>query len=132
MVGWALRLVRNREDAEDAVQDAFVRMIPAWKRSRPVSVQAWARVVLKNLCLDRIRHRAVIPATLPLREEDFRLPVDAENAWMARLDVEKARRSLPPIYRAALEEELLGVPPATPGMKTRRRRMHMATRSLFA
>jgi RNA polymerase sigma-70 factor, ECF subfamily len=55
---YALSLVRNREAAEDAVQDAFlgwVRQMAAGKAPRQAAPYLYASV--RNRCLDRLRRR---------------------------------------------------------------------------
>jgi RNA polymerase sigma-70 factor (ECF subfamily) len=55
---YALSLVRNREAAEDAVQDAFlgwVRQLAAGKAPRQPAPYLYASV--RNRCLDRLRRR---------------------------------------------------------------------------
>lgn len=55
---YALSLVRNREAAEDAVQDAFlgwVRQLAAGKAPRKAAPYLYASV--RNRCLDRLRRR---------------------------------------------------------------------------
>jgi RNA polymerase sigma-70 factor, ECF subfamily len=55
---YALSLVRNREAAEDAVQDAFlgwVRQLAAGKAPRQAAPYLYASV--RNRCLDRLRRR---------------------------------------------------------------------------
>lgn len=57
LLGIALRLLRDRSAAEEAVQDAFVRM---WRlaaeydpaQGRPF---VWAYTILRGICLDRLR-----------------------------------------------------------------------------
>ena len=58
---YALSLVRNREAAEDAVQDAFlgwVRQMAAGKAPRQPAPYLYASV--RNRCLDRLRRRPEI------------------------------------------------------------------------
>lgn len=57
LLGIALRLLRDRTLAEEAVQDAFVRM---WRRAADYDPAAgrpfvWAYSILRGLCLDRLR-----------------------------------------------------------------------------
>jgi RNA polymerase sigma factor (sigma-70 family) len=55
---FALRLMRNKEEAEDIVQEVFVKL---WNmRDRLVtlnSIEAFAMKITKNLCLDKIKAR---------------------------------------------------------------------------
>ena len=54
----ARRILKNSEDAEECVSDAYLRL---WQRippERPDSLGSYLTRVLRNLCLDRLR-RAV-------------------------------------------------------------------------
>jgi RNA polymerase sigma-70 factor (ECF subfamily) len=55
----SLRLLENGEEAEDAIQDALVKL---WTKREDLvnysSVEAFAMTVTKNICLDRIRSRS--------------------------------------------------------------------------
>ena len=54
----ALRIVGNEQDAEDAVQDAFVRV---WEKHRQMDadfrVEAYFHTALRNVCLNQLRVR---------------------------------------------------------------------------
>lgn len=85
-----LRLVQDRELAEDLTQEVFLRL---WQSPPGEDVQrprAWLFRVAHNLALDTLRRpgTAALPEQLP--ELDF-----AEGVHM-RLDVETALASLPP------------------------------------
>jgi RNA polymerase sigma factor (sigma-70 family) len=56
LVSAARRLLISRADAEDAVQDTYVRALeafPRWVRPQP----AWLYTVLRNTSIDRLRRR---------------------------------------------------------------------------
>lgn len=62
----ALAIVRDERDAEDAVQDAFLRAFERIKRFRgDASFDTWFTAVVVNVCRDRLRRRRVRQA-LPL------------------------------------------------------------------
>ena len=53
----ALYVLRNEQDAEDVIQEAFLRL---WKfpgRIEPAKVPAWLHRVVHNLCIDQTRRR---------------------------------------------------------------------------
>ena len=50
----ARRLLRSEADAEDAVQDAYLRASHA-RQHAPESMQAWLHTVVRNLAIDRLR-----------------------------------------------------------------------------
>jgi len=54
----ALRILGTREEAEDAVQDAYLRVAhPATPHAMPQHPRGWMFRVLRNLCIDRVRSR---------------------------------------------------------------------------
>jgi RNA polymerase sigma-70 factor (ECF subfamily) len=58
MYGFALAIVRNREDAQDAVQECFIRLIrrsKTYKAGMPFS--PWLFSILRNICIDIIRSK---------------------------------------------------------------------------
>jgi len=66
----AMRMLRNQEDAEDALQEAFLQVYRGLKgfegRS---SFSTWLFRLATNVCLMKIRHRGTEPAPLlPLEE----------------------------------------------------------------
>jgi RNA polymerase sigma-70 factor (ECF subfamily) len=60
---YALSLVRNREAAEDAVQDAFLGWVRQWtaghsaKQGPPRQAAPYLYASVRNRCLDRLRRR---------------------------------------------------------------------------
>ena len=62
----ALTILRHERDAEDAVQDACLRVFERIKRYRgESSFETWLTAVVVNVCRDRLRRRRVRQA-LPL------------------------------------------------------------------
>ncbi|HEX5554797.1 MAG TPA: sigma-70 family RNA polymerase sigma factor [Chitinophagaceae bacterium] len=56
MFRFALRLLKNTEDARDVVQDALVRIWDQREKLEGVeNPEAWCMQVTKNLCLDRFK-----------------------------------------------------------------------------
>ena len=54
----AYRILGNRSDAEDVVQEALVRAWSAWSECSSIrSYNGWINRVTTNLCLDRLRRR---------------------------------------------------------------------------
>jgi len=54
----ALRMLGSREEAEDVVQDAYIRIAhPATPQPMPEHPRGWIFRVLRNLCIDRLRSR---------------------------------------------------------------------------
>ncbi len=58
LYSYALMLSRNRNDAEDLVQETYVRAIPAMARLRGRSnLKSWLFTILRNLWLNQLRQR---------------------------------------------------------------------------
>lgn len=52
----AMRLLQNRQDAEEAVQEAWAGICRGWPRlSDPAMFPGWAFGILRRKCVDRIR-----------------------------------------------------------------------------
>ena len=60
LYSYALALSRNRVDAEDLVQETYVRAIPAVRRLRKESnVKSWMFTILRNIWLNQLRQPRV-------------------------------------------------------------------------
>jgi RNA polymerase sigma-70 factor, ECF subfamily len=105
----ALRVMRNPEDAADALQDAY---ISAFRRAASfrgdAQVTTWLHRVVVNACLDRLR-RIRSRAADPLPEDPDRAaelgivdPIDPLEAEEQRSEVIRALAQLNPDQRAAL------------------------------
>ena len=58
MLRYAARFLRNEEEAQDVVQEAFIRLWRACEAGQcdPEKVEAWLYRVTHNLAVDHIRH----------------------------------------------------------------------------
>jgi RNA polymerase sigma-70 factor (ECF subfamily) len=98
-IAWGI--VRNAADAEDLVQDAFVRAyekIGRFREGEPFG--PWLYRIVTNLSLDVVRHRAKFPAT-PVEAHDERGELRAaEAAWSDTASrIDRAIESLPEMQR---------------------------------
>jgi RNA polymerase sigma-70 factor (ECF subfamily) len=107
----ALRLTGHRADAEDLVQEAYVRALrslPTFKVNGPGSVHAWVRRITTNIFLDQARRRSRIrfDAFLDGAEDQVVTSAEGPEASFERahldVDVATALSALPPDYRAAV------------------------------
>jgi len=101
----ACRMLRNREEAEDVAQEAFLRAFDALPRLRDdASFGSWLCRIAANLCLARLRSAAwraevpTDPSLLPGLEADRR---DAPTPDFSDA-VRSAITRLPPKYRLAV------------------------------
>ncbi len=115
----AYSFFREREDALDATQDVFMRVLNAVERFRPGQpVWPWLRKITTNVCLNKLRTVNSRPPTVPLDEawEQPRSTGDADDphraaeaAWN-RQRLTEALAQLPPLQRIVVvlrhEEQL--------------------------
>lgn len=107
-----LRMVRNREEAEDLAQDAFVKVFAMLDRYNPsYAFSSWLFKITSNLCIDFIRKKRIegVPMDEPVRSDkgdyirQFETSVDdPETASLKRERsgyLSRAIESLPPHYR---------------------------------
>jgi RNA polymerase sigma-70 factor (ECF subfamily) len=67
---FALSLTRSSHDADDLVQDTFLRAQDAFASFEPgTNARAWLFTILRRLHIDRFRRKRIRPASLP--EEDL-------------------------------------------------------------
>lgn len=71
LYGYALVLTRNRSEAEDLVQETYVRAIGAAGRLRNDSnVKGWMFTILRNIWLNQLRQRRAAPQMVELDGEE--------------------------------------------------------------
>jgi RNA polymerase sigma-70 factor (sigma-E family) len=103
LVRLASLLLHDPADAEEVVQDAFVRAHLAWARLRdPDKAMAYLRSAVLNGARSRLRHRKVVERFEPSRPGPERSPEAAVMAGDDRRHVMAALRSLPERQRECL------------------------------
>lgn len=55
LVRAAARMLGGRAEAEDVVQDTYLRALEAGDRAAPDAAQAWLTTVMRNIAIDRLR-----------------------------------------------------------------------------
>jgi len=107
----ARRLTQSASEAEDLVQEAYVRAFRSWEQYRPgTNLRAWLLRIVHNLAIDASRKRARTPQTEPVEEGDYYLynrlgatqAPDESEAALERLsqgNVVSALAALPHQYR---------------------------------
>ncbi len=102
--GVAYRFLADSGEAEDMVQEAFLRILDAADRYRPTaSFRTYLYRVLTRLCIDHKRKRRPIPTD---RLPDVPTPGHTQAGRIERAETESAIRealdSLPPKYRLVI------------------------------
>lgn len=110
VLGTALRLTRNREDANDLAQEAFVRAYEAFDRFDGRNFKAWMLRILTNLYINRYRRRQRTGLSQSLDEEHAPDPAADESVMPDRqvfdellgAEVEEALAKVPETFRLAV------------------------------
>jgi RNA polymerase sigma factor (sigma-70 family) len=101
-------LLGNAHDAEDVVQDAFVRALTFFDGFHGEDGRAWLLTIIRNRCYDFLRQSKRAAHAMGAPEELERLPdaalsPEAEQLRNAsRRQVQEGIESLPPEYREVL------------------------------
>ena len=91
------RLTDSRQDAEDLVQDTFLRAFDAWTdHRRPMRVEPWLATICLNLARSRYRGRLRRPSEVPLEDwmADSRPSADPERRAIEELEHERLYRAI--------------------------------------
>jgi RNA polymerase sigma-70 factor (ECF subfamily) len=99
--GLSLRMLRRREDAEDVVQDVFLRTfrsLKRWDAERPLA--PWLIAITANRCRTALDRRSKLPPLAPVAEKAAK--VTAAPAELAE-ELQLALAQLRPEYRACFE-----------------------------
>ena len=104
---FAFRFLSSREEAEDAVQDVFIKL---WKMKERLnqyrSVEALAMTITRNHCLDilRKRGREIIEDNQPIdsRESGYDANAEADDRESVRILI-KVVNTLPEKFRRAIQ-----------------------------
>jgi RNA polymerase sigma factor (sigma-70 family) len=98
----SLRYSRNREDAEEVLQEGFIKVFEHLSQfTFNGSFEGWVRKIMVNCSLQKYRSRTQLHAVVNI--DDIRIEVSMENENVyAKLDVKeliKLVQQLPPGYR---------------------------------
>ena len=106
----ALRIVRDRGDAEDVTQDVFVQ---AWRQASRFdttrgNVAAWLLTMARSRAIDLIRRRRIRPQPgaddMVMETKDASPAPDVQFEWVQRAEViQEAMGALPLVQRLAIE-----------------------------
>jgi len=104
---YAFRFLSNKEDAEDAVQEIFLKL---WKMRDKLSdyrnIQAFTITVTRNHCLDRLRKKKmdyiIDNGNDDIRTSDMNFETRMENSEKFRIILEIIE-TLPENYRSVIQ-----------------------------
>jgi RNA polymerase sigma factor (sigma-70 family) len=133
LYGLARRLSNSPEDAQDLLQDTFVRAA-RHLHSIPISApreEAWLVRVLVNAARDRWRRKAVERRARYAMADDTTVSLGGESSAVARLTIWQALNGLPPRRRAIvvlceLEDQSVVTVAQTLGLSAVTVRWHLA------
>lgn len=110
LVDYAARLLGSRDQAEDVVQDAFLRLKPVdTNEYAPRQVLSYLYSIVRNLALDQLKRRAIETRGREIDPPFWILPQDTGSPEEAVLLVDQARvasqvlNELPAQTRRAIE-----------------------------
>ena len=89
-------LLRNDQDAEDAVQDAYLRAYKAFSRFRGGDGKAWLMTILRNVCYTTIKKSRSRETSEPFDEEIHQAAGQTEmrEAFRQKADAEALQGAL--------------------------------------
>lgn len=113
---WARKFSRTHEDAEDSLQEAFLRIFRFWPPREPEHALTWAYAVVRNQCLDLRRKQKSrgIDKEVPIESLSFGArdlllrAVSHEGAVLASVSIAEASRRLKPWERGCVAAMLQG------------------------
>ena len=80
LYSYALVLSRNRSEAEDLVQETYVRALGAMGRLRPESnVKSWLFTILRNIWLNQLRQRRTAPQRVEMDVEGISVGIGTKT-----------------------------------------------------
>lgn len=110
LYGFAMSLTRNRTEAEDLVQETYLRAVRAFGQLLPDSnLKSWMFAIMRNIRLNQLRHARVGPSFIELdseedegngfKDEAAQNPYDVYVSKLERQEVRAAIERLPVVYR---------------------------------
>lgn len=102
LYGTAYRLTRNPADAEDLVQETFLRAFRAFRSYTPdTNIRGWLFTILYRVRADHFRKAGRSPRTVELLDDHPGVAVPDDLA-SGREDIERALDGLPEAFRTAV------------------------------
>jgi RNA polymerase sigma-70 factor, ECF subfamily len=103
IMNYAFRFLTNRTDAEDVVQETFLRLWTHANEWKPqMRLSAWLHRIAHNLCIDRLRRRSEPNSEQVERAQESEGPGSLVARKQVAQLVEQAVEALPERQRAAV------------------------------
>ncbi|UHS61299.1 RNA polymerase sigma factor [Agrobacterium vaccinii] len=101
---YARGLIRDRETADDIVQDCLEKVVLHWSRRRDENPRPWVFAILHNLAINRLRQDARRGSVLPIEDvpEALNAQAPTQEETIYGQEVMAAIDHLPPDYRSIL------------------------------
>ncbi len=103
LYGTAFRMTQNPQDAEDLVQETFLRAYRGFDRYTPgTNIRAWLFTILRRARTDGFRRAGRSPETVELTGDGPGIPPPQAKLAAGGEVVVRALERLPEVYRAAV------------------------------
>lgn len=103
LYGSAYRLTRNAADAEDLVQETYLRAFRAFERYTPdTNIRAWLFTILHRAHTDSFRKAGRSPQTVELMEDGPGMAPPQDALARGQEDIARALEALPEVFRTAV------------------------------
>ena len=103
LYGTAYRMTRNAHDAEDLVQETFLRAYRGFHRFEAgTNIRAWLFTILHRVRTDAFRRAGRSPRTVEMAGEGPAVPAPQEALAGGGEDIERALAALPEPFRVAV------------------------------
>lgn len=103
LYGTAYRMTRNVHDAEDLVQETYLRAYRAFDGFTPgTNIRAWLYTILHRVRTDSFRKASRSPRTVELEGEGPSVPPPQDALASGGEDLTRALEALPEVFRTAV------------------------------
>jgi RNA polymerase sigma-70 factor (ECF subfamily) len=103
LYGTAYRMTHNAHDAEDLVQETYLRAYRAFDRYQPgTNIRAWLFTILHRARTDSFRKASRSPQTVEMEGTDPAVPPPQDALASGGEDLVRALAALPEVFRAAV------------------------------
>jgi RNA polymerase sigma-70 factor (ECF subfamily) len=103
LYGTAYRMTRNAHDAEDLVQETFLRAFRGFHRYTPgTNIRAWLYTILHRVRTDALRKAGRAPETSELQDDGPAVPPPQDALAQGGEDLERALARVPEAFRVVV------------------------------